>query len=94
MRPFLKPLSVLVLAAVSVSCSLPPERPVTRRELMKTGIYQNFILHESPEQIIDALNSRGEVVLDGRRNIAGKDYPVDVKIMATSDGLDVHEYDK
>lgn len=91
------PLGLAGLTAAALlagACSLAPERPVTRRELMRTGIYQTFILQESPEQILDALNSRGEVILDGRRNIPGKNYPVDVKILATSEGLDVHEYDK
>ncbi len=32
--------------------------------------------------------------MDSRRNVPGKDIPVHVKILATSEGLDVLEYER
>lgn len=83
-------LACLFLAA----CSLPPDKPVTRAELMKTRIYNEYIVEESPEQILNALNKSGEVVLESKRNVPGKDYPVHLKLLATSDGLEVVDYDR
>lgn len=77
-----------------VACSLPPERPVTREALMKTKIYSTYVIEESPDEVLEALNKRGEVVLETKRSIRGKDYPAHVKILATSDGLEVLDYDR
>ena len=71
-----------ILLAIT-ACSLPPERPITKAELFKTGIYQNFRIKESPESVLAALNREGEVVLD----TVYKNQPLYVKIMATSKGL-------
>lgn len=68
---------------VITACSLPPERPITKGELLKTGVYQNFRVKESPESVLAALNREGEVVLD----TVYKNQPLYVKIMATSKGL-------
>lgn len=88
-------LVALVLATVMLwSCSLPPVQPVTRVELMKTRIYNRFIIDESPEELLYALNTRGEVIIEGKRNIPGKDYPVYVKLLATTDGIHVLDYDR
>jgi hypothetical protein len=77
-----------------VACALPPDQPVTREELMKTRIYQKFIITESPEQVLDLLNTHGEAILVAKRNIPGKDYPVHVKLLATSEGIEVVDYDR
>ena len=45
-------LSVLLIASMLTSCALPPETPVTRQQLMRTGIYQKYIIEDSPEQVI------------------------------------------
>lgn len=87
-------LSLLVVAVLLVSCALPPDKPVTREELMKTRIYQKFIIIESPEQILNLLNTHGEAILKAKRNIPGKDYPVHVKMLATSEGIEVVDYDR
>ncbi len=84
-----------VLAAVFlISCSLPPLEPVTRMELMKTRVYNKYIIEESPEELLYALNTRGEVVVEGSRNIPGRNFPVFVKLLATTDGVHVLEYDR
>jgi len=85
---------ILPLLLVFAACSLPPDKPVTRAELMKTRIYNDYVIEESPEQVLNALNRDGEVVLKSKRNIPGKNYPVHLKILATSDGLEVVDYDR
>ncbi len=82
-------IGLLVMFAIT-ACSLPPERPVTKAELFKTGIYQNFRIKESPESVLAALNREGEVVLD----TIYKNQPLYVKIMATSSGLRLTYVDK
>ncbi len=73
-----------------VSCSLAPEQPVTRKMLKNSGVYRSFKIDESPEEVLNALNVEGEVVLkalEGNR-------PVFVKILATADGLQISSYDR
>ena len=77
-----------------ISCSLPPQQPVTRRDLMQTRIYNKYIIDESPEELLYALNTRGEVIIEGKRNVPGKDILIYVKLMATTDGLYINEYDR
>jgi hypothetical protein len=85
---------VLFLATLCVACSLAPEMPVTREMLMKTRIYQSYVIEESPEEVVDALNKEGEAILAVKRTIRGKEYPMHVKLLATSEGLEVLEYDR
>ena len=77
-----------------ISCSLPPTQPVTRNDLMKTRIYNMYIIEESPEELLYALNTRGEVIVEGKRNVPGMDLPIYVKLMATTDGIHINEYDR
>lgn len=77
-----------------ISCSLPPAQPVTRQELMKSRVYDKYVIEESPEELLYALNTRGEIIVEGKRNIPGRDFPVYVKLMATVDGVHVNEYDR
>jgi len=85
--------SVLV-AVLLISCSLPPTHPVTRVELMKTRIYNKYLIEESPEELLYALNTRGEIIVEGKRNIPGRDFNVYVKLLATTEGIHVNEYDR
>ncbi len=95
MKKLILSLTTMVLASVLlISCSLPPLEPVTRAELMKTRVFNKYIIDESPEELLYALNTRGEVIIEGKRNIPGKDYPIFVKLMATSDGIHINEYDR
>jgi hypothetical protein len=85
----------LILATfLLISCSLPPIQPVTRAELMKTRIYNKYIIEESPEELLYALNTRGEVIVEGKRNIPGTELLIYVKLMATTDGIHINEYDR
>jgi len=88
-------LVLLILATfLLISCSLPPVHPVTRIDLMRTYIYNKYIIEESPEELLYALNTRGEVIVEGKRNIPGMDFPVYIKLMATTDGIYMNEYDR
>lgn len=90
----LRNIIVLFLITLGVACSLAPEMPVTREMLMKTRIYQSYVIEESPEEVVDALNKEGEAILAVKRSIRGKDYPMHLKLLATSEGLEVLEYDR
>ncbi|PLX75649.1 MAG: hypothetical protein C0614_10805 [Desulfuromonas sp.] len=94
MKRLLQMVTVSVLLGTLLACSLPPIHPVTKRELMMTKLYQKYIIAEPAEQILYALNTRGEVVVEGKRNITGKEFLVYVKLMAASDGIHIHEYDR
>lgn len=85
---------ILLLATLCVACSLTPEMPVTREMLMKTRIYTTYVIEESPEEVVDALNKEGEAILAVKRTIRGKDFPMHLKLLATSEGLEVLEYDR
>lgn len=88
-------LTLLLLSLwLLAGCSLAPEVPVTRVQLMKTNIYSKYIVDESPEELLYALNTRGEVVVESKRNIPGKEFPIYLKLLATADGIDVLEYDR
>lgn len=88
MQKMTKSFIVLILSISLWACSLAPENPVTRKQLLGTGIYRAFSIEESPEEILNALNMEGEVVI---KAMEGK-YPVYVKIMATNDGLKISSY--
>lgn len=90
----LRSIVILFLVTLCVACSLAPELPVTRELLMKTKIYSTYAIEESPEEVVDALNQHGEAILAVKRTVRGKDYPMHLKILATSEGLEVLEYDR
>lgn len=78
------PLLLLILL-VTTACSLPPERPFTKDELYKTGIYTYFTINDSPESVISAINKDGEVILDATY----RKRPVWIKILGKQEGLKV-----
>ena len=82
-RSVIYPLFIIVL--IFSGCSLPPERPISKEELYKTGIYNQYTIKESPERVLAALNREGEVVLEAQY----KNQPVFIKLMATSKGVHV-----
>ena len=87
-------LAVCALLLNLFACSLPPQRPITIDELMRTKVFAQYGIEESPEDVLAALNRDGEVVVHGAIKVMGKDYPVYVKILATSEGLDTSHYDR
>lgn len=88
----MKASSVIVtfLLFCSAACSLPPERPFTKDELYKTGIYTYMTIADSPESVIAAINKEGEVVLDAKY----RNRPVWLKILGKQEGLSVQIIEK
>jgi hypothetical protein len=74
----------------ATGCSLPPEVPVTKEELYRTGIYSYYTIRQSPESVLAALNRDGEVVLDARY----KDQPLYIRVMVLPSGLQVYSYEQ
>ena len=83
-------LLTVLLVSVLLACSLPPDKPVTRKELGQSGIYRTYKIEESPEEVLNALNMEGEVVLKGKY----QDRLVYIKVLATADGLEVTYFDR
>lgn len=90
----LRTLAAVLLFIVLTGCSLAPEVPVSRPDLMRTRIFTNYIIDESPEELLYALNTRGEALIEAKRKIYDKEVPVYLKLMATADGVMVNEYDR
>lgn len=87
----MKPLSVLVLMlCFCAACSLPPEKPFTKEQLYKTGIYTYFSVDDSPESVLSALNKDGEVVLNAKY----RSRDVWIKLLGKSEGITVHIIEK
>lgn len=82
--------TIVLCCALAAGCSLPPEKPVTKEELFKTGIYTYYTLKDSPESVLAALNRDGEVVLEGKY----RDRSVFIKLMAMPTGVQVHVFEK
>ena len=74
----------LMLFGLQAACSLPPERPITKAELMRANIYSQFTVKEPPESVLAALNRDGEVVVEASYKGKGEYF---LKIMATSEGI-------
>lgn len=80
---YLKKLSVAVCAVILFACSLPPDVSVTKQALDDTKLYSRFVIEESPDALIYALNKKGEAVIRAHfRNV-----PVYIKVFATSKGI-------
>ena len=80
----------LVLVLTNTGCSLPPERPVYREELYRTRIFQQFVIKESPESVLAALNRDGEVVVEGLQ----KEKPYYIRLFATREGLQLKVFER
>ncbi|HEY6838124.1 MAG TPA: hypothetical protein VI389_05205 [Geobacteraceae bacterium] len=80
----------VLLALLASACSLPPERAVTKEELYSTSIYNYYVIKDSPESVLNALNREGEVVLEAKY----KETPVYLKITATAGGLKVSVFER
>jgi len=91
---YLRRFFVSILVILCAACSLAPQKPVTREILMQTRIYTAYVIEESPEEVVEALNKYGEAILEVKRSIHGVDYLMHLKLLATSEGLEVLEYDR
>ena len=83
-------IALLFSIVVCAACSLPPEKPFTKEDLYKTGIYTYFTVNDSPESVLSAINKDGEVILDAKyRNRA-----VWIKLLGKTDGMTVQIIEK
>lgn len=83
-------IALLFSMFVCAACSLPPEKPFTKEDLYKTGIYTYFTVNDSPESVLSAINKDGEVILDAKyRNRA-----VWIKLLGKTDGMTVQIIEK
>lgn len=87
MKTLTAPFLVLLVCA---ACSMPPERPITKDQLYKTGIYTYYTISDSPESVITAINKDGEVILDAMY----RNRPIWVKILAKPEGLKIQAIEK
>lgn len=79
-----------LIMMLCAACSLAPEKPFTKDELYKTGIYTYFTVNDSPESVLSAINKDGEVILDAKY----RNRPVWIKILGKLDGLVVQIIDR
>lgn len=92
----IRPRSILVFlfATLCIACSITPSLPVTREVLVQSRIYTTYVIEESPEEVVEALNKDGEAILAVKRVVRGKEYLMHLKLLATTAGLEVLEYDR
>lgn len=87
----MKLLSALLLVfSMCVGCSLPPEKPFTKEQLYKTGIYTYFSIEDSPESVLSAINKEGEVVLAAKY----RNRDVWIKLLGKLEGITVQIIEK
>lgn len=78
-------IALLFTLFLCAACSLAPERPFTKDELYKTGIYTYFTVNDSPESVLSAINKDGEVILDAKY----RNRPVWIKILGKLEGMTI-----
>lgn len=81
---------LVMLVCVFSACSLPPERPFTKEQLYKTGIYTYYTIQDSPESVLSAINKEGEVVL----NASYRGRAVWIKLLGKMDGIKIEVIEK
>lgn len=87
----MKSLSALFLIlCICAGCSLPPEKPFTKAQLYKTGIYTYYSIEDSPESVLSAINKDGEVVLSAKY----RNRDVWIKLLGKIGGITVQIIEK
>lgn len=82
--------ALLLVLCICASCSLPPEKPFTKEQLYKTGIYTYFAVDDSPESVLSAINKNGEVVLSAKY----RNRDVWIKLLGKLEGITVQIIEK
>ena len=82
--------ALFLILCLTAACSLPPEKPFTKEQLYKTGIYTYFTVDDSPESVLSAINKEGEVVLNAKY----RNRDVYIKLLATLEGITVQIIEK
>jgi hypothetical protein len=83
--------AVIVMLLCAAGCSISPEKPVSRRELINTKVFSEFTIKDSPESVLAILNREGEVVLEGKSRYGEEFF---IKILATNSGIKIRLYAK
>lgn len=83
-------LSLFILLFTCAACSLAPEKPFTKDQLYKTGIYTYFSVEDSPESVLSAINKDGEVVLNAKY----RNRDVWIKLLGKLEGITVQIIEK
>jgi hypothetical protein len=79
-----------LVVCMCAACSLAPEKPFTKEQLYKTGIYTYFTVDDSPESVISALNKDGEVILSAKY----RNRDVWIKLLGKIEGITVQIIEK
>jgi len=85
---------VIALLLGVAGCSIPPAKKITIDELMSTRVFRIYKIDESPEDVLRVLNRDGEVIVKGERTVRNTTIPVHVKILATSKGMEISDYER
>lgn len=83
-------MALLLTLLVCTACSLAPERPFSKEQLYKTGIYTYFTINDSPESVLSAINKDGEVILDATY----RKRPVWIKLLGKQEGITIQIIEK
>lgn len=82
--------ALFVTVCICAACSLAPEKPFTKEQLYKTGIYTYFTVEDSPESVLSAINKDGEVVLNAKY----RNREVWIKLLGKLEGITVQIIEK
>lgn len=82
--------ALFLIICLCAACSLPPEKPFTKEQLYKTGIYTYFTVEDSPESVLSAINKDGEVVLNAKY----RNRDVWIKLLGKLEGITVQIIEK
>jgi len=83
-------LALFMFLCLCSACSLAPEKPFTKEQLYKTGIYTYFSVEDSPESVLSAINKDGEVVLSAKY----RNRDVWIKLLGKIEGITVQIIEK
>lgn len=82
--------ALFLILCLCTACSLAPEKPFTKEQLYKTGIYTYFTVDDSPESVLSAINKEGEVVLNAKY----RNRDVYIKLLGKVEGITVQIIEK
>ena len=82
--------AMFLIVCICAACSFAPERPFTKDQLYKTGIYTYYTIEDSPESVLSAINKDGEVVLNAKY----RNREVWIKLLGKMEGIKVQVIEK
>lgn len=82
--------ALFMIISICAACSLPPEKPFTKEQIYKTGIYTYYTIEDSPESVLSAINKDGEVILSAKY----RNRDVWIKLLGKIQGITVQIIEK